>query len=280
MSRLIRYVKCWLRFRIYYYFKIFRPSNFKIKGRLYFDLFSFIDFQKDSELTIGENVSLRKTRLYLHDSDCVLGSQIKMMDAVVFIKNSKVDIGGNSKFNKIDFSLYDHSSFKSGKHTLLDGSKNGVSGFYAEKATVEWGDNVNHYAYSKCIQSTWRSGSNIFINWGTQIRCESALTMGDNILISYDCIIFDTNTHSTDHMDRRKEIQQGYPNSSIQFEEDKKKIVKKPIIIGNDVWIGMRTIILKGTELGNQVIVGSGSVVSGLKVNEASKIAGNPARNL
>ncbi|MEY4702616.1 MAG: hypothetical protein RIR96_513, partial [Bacteroidota bacterium] len=46
------------------------------------------------------------------------------------------------------------------------------------------------------------------------------------------------------------------------------------------VGLGMRAISLKGTELGKQVIVGSGSVVSGLKVNEASKIAGNPARIL
>ena len=47
--------------------------------------------------------------------------------------------------------------------------------------------------------------------------------------------------------------------------------------IGNNVFIGMRAIILMGTHIGNNVIVGAGSVVSG-SFPDNVVIAGNPAK--
>lgn len=47
-------------------------------------------------------------------------------------------------------------------------------------------------------------------------------------------------------------------------------------IIGNDCWIGREVMLLPGAELGNGVIVGAGSVVSG-KIPDYSVISGNPA---
>lgn len=51
----------------------------------------------------------------------------------------------------------------------------------------------------------------------------------------------------------------------------------KPISVGSNSFIGMRTILLPGTELGNNVIVGAGSVVKG-KYPDNVVIAGNPAK--
>lgn len=48
-------------------------------------------------------------------------------------------------------------------------------------------------------------------------------------------------------------------------------------IIGSNVFIGMNSIILMGSHIGNNVIVGAGSVVSG-KFPDNCVIAGNPAR--
>lgn len=48
-------------------------------------------------------------------------------------------------------------------------------------------------------------------------------------------------------------------------------------IIGNNVFIGMNSIILMGTHIGDNVIVGAGSVVSG-NIPDNVVIAGNPAR--
>jgi len=52
--------------------------------------------------------------------------------------------------------------------------------------------------------------------------------------------------------------------------------VLKNIIIGNNVFIGMNAILLPGTNIGNNVIVGAGCVVRG-KIPDNSVIVGNPA---
>ncbi|MDD5704163.1 MAG: CatB-related O-acetyltransferase [Dehalococcoidales bacterium] len=59
---------------------------------------------------------------------------------------------------------------------------------------------------------------------------------------------------------------------------------KGDIIIGNDVWIGIRAIILSGVKVGDGVIIGAGSVVAASKrimpagiIPPYSIIAGNPA---
>jgi len=50
-----------------------------------------------------------------------------------------------------------------------------------------------------------------------------------------------------------------------------------PIVIGNDVYIGMRTIILPGVTIGNRCIIGAGSVVT-RSIPDNTVAAGVPAR--
>lgn len=50
-----------------------------------------------------------------------------------------------------------------------------------------------------------------------------------------------------------------------------------PISIGNDVYIGIKSIILPGTKIGNRCIIGAGSVVKG-EFPDNSVIAGVPAK--
>ena len=52
-----------------------------------------------------------------------------------------------------------------------------------------------------------------------------------------------------------------------------------PVTIAKNVWIGERSIILKGTEIGENSIIGAGSVVSG-KVPANVVYAGNPAKEI
>ncbi len=50
-----------------------------------------------------------------------------------------------------------------------------------------------------------------------------------------------------------------------------------PVTIGNNVFIGMRSMILKDTVIGDNCVIGAGSVVKGL-IPDNSVAAGNPAR--
>lgn len=54
---------------------------------------------------------------------------------------------------------------------------------------------------------------------------------------------------------------------------------QKITFIGDNVFIGMNSIILMGANIGNNVIIGAGSVVSG-KLENNSVYAGNPAKKI
>lgn len=51
----------------------------------------------------------------------------------------------------------------------------------------------------------------------------------------------------------------------------------RKITIGRNVWVGLNAIILKGTEIGDNSVVGAGAVVRG-KFPANCVIAGNPAK--
>ena len=51
----------------------------------------------------------------------------------------------------------------------------------------------------------------------------------------------------------------------------------RPVILGNDVWIGAGAIILKGVSIGDRSIVAAGSVVT-RPVPADTVVAGNPAK--
>lgn len=51
---------------------------------------------------------------------------------------------------------------------------------------------------------------------------------------------------------------------------------RKPVVIGDDVWIGTRVIILPGIQIGSHSIIGAGSVVT-KDIPEYAVVAGNPA---
>ncbi|MFC5050671.1 acyltransferase [Rubritalea spongiae] len=52
---------------------------------------------------------------------------------------------------------------------------------------------------------------------------------------------------------------------------------RRPIVVGDDVWIGARCIILPGVKIGSHAIVGAGSIVT-KDVPEYAIVGGNPAK--
>ena len=94
--------------------------------------------------------------------------------------------------------------------------------------------------------------------------CHKSITIGDNVKIGGGVCIYDTDFHSLDPIIRRSS-------------EDLKNRAEKPVVIGNDVFIGARSIILKGVTIGENSVIGAGSVVT--KSVPANQIwAGNPAK--
>lgn len=99
------------------------------------------------------------------------------------------------------------------------------------------------------------------------IRARKRIIIGDNVKIGGDTLIIDSNAHSINFLDRRE------GNDHL----DSKHAISKEVVIGNDVMIGTRCIILKGVHIGDRCIIGAGSVV--VKDIPADTIAaGNPCR--
>ncbi len=109
-------------------------------------------------------------------------------------------------------------------------------------------------------------GRNVLIEDFTSIYAHKTLTIGDNTMISTGCFITDF-----DH---------NYPHSKFKhllLSED--GYTAKTTTIGKNVWIGTNCCILKGVAIGDDAVIGAGSVVT--KSVPAGHVAvGVPAHTL
>lgn len=122
-------------------------------------------------------------------------------------------------------------------------------------------------------QSDMHIGNNVFIGHNTIIGCAQKITIEDDVLISYDCMIQDNDNHSIDY-EQRKHDAQDWKN---EHKHNWLTTNKKPITISSGAWIGAKSIILKGVNIGKGAIIGAGSVVT-KDVEAFTIVAGNPAK--
>ena len=116
-------------------------------------------------------------------------------------------------------------------------------------------------------------GDNVFIGSNTVLDCATRIEIEDDVLVSYECLLLDSNNHSNDASVRRNDLPDVKYGRAYNWEA----IPSAPIRIRRGVWIGARSIILKGVTIGEGAIVGAGSVVT-KDVEAYTVAAGNPAR--
>lgn len=142
--------------------------------------------------------------------------------------------------------IQNNGKIKLGDKVLLYSSARGhpyICGLYTNKKNAE----INIGNQSRI------SGANIF--------CRNKIIIGNHCRIGPGTIIADN------------DFDMNSINPTMQF---KWKNKEKPIIIGNNVWIGMHSIISKGVTIGDNTIIASGSIVT-TDVPSNCMIGGNPA---
>ena len=111
---------------------------------------------------------------------------------------------------------------------------------------------------------TLEIGDNTIISANCGFTVGKRITIGSNCMLASEVNLFDSPGHPTSPEKRLA----GLPPS-----ED----MVRPITIGNNVWIGRRSMIFPGVTIGDNSIVGAGSIVT-KSVSPNTLVAGNPAR--
>ncbi len=115
-------------------------------------------------------------------------------------------------------------------------------------------------------------GDFCFVGRNTYIWSAKKISIGNRVLISHNCNIFDNDTHPLDIVERHNHfkeiIEHGQPRT-INLRE-------REIVIDDDVLIGANSIILKGVHIGQGAIIAAGSFVAS-NVEPFTVVAGNPA---
>jgi acetyltransferase-like isoleucine patch superfamily enzyme len=93
----------------------------------------------------------------------------------------------------------------------------------------------------------------------TLLDCNEQITIGDYVSFGHDCMVLT-----------------GYHDMRLRGKERQDSTHAEPVIIGNGVWIASRVIILPGTIIGDNAVIGAGSVVRG-HIPENEFWAGVPA---
>lgn len=100
-------------------------------------------------------------------------------------------------------------------------------------------------------------GKNFVATAKTSITCYCKITFGDDVLVSWDTSFMDTDVHKVFDSDHHR------------INED------KSINIGNQVWIGFGTTVLKGSFIPNGCVIGANSTITKCYTQEKSIIVGN-----
>ena len=96
---------------------------------------------------------------------------------------------------------------------------------------------------------------------GTTLVAADRITIGDRVLVGGNASIVDFDFHPLTPEGRAEAINAG---------------AAAPIVIGDDVFVGMEALILKGVTIGEGAVVGAGAVVT-QDVPSRTVVAGNPA---
>ncbi len=100
-------------------------------------------------------------------------------------------------------------------------------------------------------------GNGVFINYGASLSAHQLVRIGDGCQLgSYACLM---------------------DNDYHRVEDRNQSGLSQPIILGRNVWLGVRVIVLKGVTIGDNAVIGAGSVVT-RDIPANTVAAGAPAK--
>ncbi len=151
---------------------------------------------------------------------------------------------------------------------LLGFGANGAFDFRRERSVWQvagdvWFDGParlgNGFKLSLASGARVRFGEGFVLSAESQIVSRRSITFGRDCLVSWDVLILDSDFHPVIEADGRESVPEA------------------PIAFGDRVWLGARSMVLKGVTLGDDVIVAAGAVVTRGEDRDGVLLRGNPA---
>ena len=211
---------------------------------------SYLRICTGAKVKIEKNVKICNSRIIvtsgshmeIGDNVCIENSIISVVNGICTICNNSI-IGCTS--NRLMFNI-EQGEIHIGHHSKIS----------AFRFWVRFGGVISIGDYTN-------------INSGSEIRCDEYVSIGSFNQISYNVNIWDTNTHNIlSREERRRVTISHYPYYGYEERKPKTKKIK----IGNDCWIGEKASILKGTLIGDDVIVGYNCLLSNQMIPNATTV--------
>lgn len=205
---------------------------------------------------------------------------------IILGDNNVFSANKDSFFKKTSFFIKNNNNilfFK--KKSILKNCQIIVEGFnnvlYIDKSTllrdsyikIEGNNNKIFIGSNCCLKNLTidMKNENSVIKIGDKTSIEEAritsfepykIEIGNDCMFSANIVIMNTDVHKIYDIDTGLKTNEG-----------------KEISIGNHVWLGIRTIILKGVSIGDNAIVAAGSIVT-KDVKANTIVSGNPAKQI
>lgn len=213
---------------------------------------SIVIVDKQSKLKVGRNVKIRSSKIVIKN-----GHILTISDNCTFKRCTIGAIATDEKkcVAKIGFdNVFENVELLIGNDVTIGNHNN----FLNESITAGGPLNIGNHNFLKC--RLWqRFGGNLVIgdynsiNQRSEIRADECVHIGSYNMISYDCNIWDTNTHNIYPPKVRRAIMEEHPDF-IGIETERP--ITAPVYIGDDCWVGRFATLMKGCRLGNGCIVG------------------------
>lgn len=123
-------------------------------------------------------------------------------------------------------------------------------------------------------------GNRVHIGGGTQLISRDGITIGNDVIIAWNCTIYDHNSHSVLWEERKDDVtlewESAKSGNSPLCNKNWSVVKSAPIHICDKTWLGFGVTVLKGVTIGEGAVVAAGSVVT-KDVPPYTVVGGNPA---
>lgn len=233
-------------------FKVFK--GFLVIGVKFIFQKNKFSIGKNTSVKIDKSVKIKNTIIILADNSQIFIDDGTVLENVSIYVKGSLHIGKNNFINNKDkFNRKQYNNLR-----LYVNGKCNIGSFNRVRADIS----VRFKAFLSI-------GDNTNINSGSEIRSDEYVKIGSFNQISYNVMIWDTDTHNMYVAEKRREITvKTFPSFGYEVEKPK----TKPVFIGDDCWLGKDVYILKGCKLEDKSIIGTGTKIINLTVPNNSTV--------